>query len=55
MSAGRGNEDRRGGGGGEQRNWRGQWTWSTYEVTGPKGQKMEDPSSPSSLPKGPQT
>lgn len=54
MSAGRGNEDRREKGE-KQRNWRGQWTWSTYEVTVPKGQKMEDPSSPSSLPKGPQT
>lgn len=56
MSAGRGNEDRRGGGGGgeSRETGRGQWTWSTNEVTVPKGQKMEDPSSPSSLPKGPQ-
>lgn len=47
----RGNED----GAGESRETgRGQWTWSTNEVTVPKGQTMEDPSSPSSLPKGPQ-
>lgn len=43
-----------GGGAGAEKLGRGQWTWSTNEVTVPKGQKMEDPSSPSSLPKGPQ-
>lgn len=44
-----------GGKGKSRETGRGQGTWSTYEVTVPKGQKMEDPSSPSSLPKGPQT